>query len=132
MDPEELIDNTWALIQAGMFDFTPDETRASTFMVEDVNEDGVVVLANMNSRISIPRSAFVHAAQILIENNATQHNPLRIGSSNSTENSLELCLGTKAESNGTRVINYIAPILLRMGIVSIDHNRPNRIWLIQS
>lgn len=128
VDPEQRIDSVWNFIQEGMFDFTPDETRAKTFMVERVSPNHVVVLANMNSSISIPRSAFISALQVLIDNNATQANPLRIGSSNNEENSLELCLSTKAQCNGTRVINYIAPILLRMGIVGIGHDRPNTIW----
>jgi len=132
MNPEEVIEIHWTALQSGMFEFTPDEIRASTFSVEVVNQNEVVVLANMNSRITIPRAAFVSAVQVLIENNATEGNPLRIGSSNSDDNSLELCLDTKAHSGGTRVINYIASLLLRMGIVGIDHNRPNRIWIVNN
>lgn len=132
MNPEELIETHWTVLQPGVFDLTPDEIRASTFSVEVVNQNEVVVLANMNSRITIPLAAFVSAVQVLIENNATEANPLRIGSSNSDDNSLELCLDAKTHSGGTRVINYIASLLLRMGIVNIDHNRPNRIWIVNN
>ena len=82
MNPGQLIENAWGLIREGMFDFTPDVNRASTFMVENVTRNHVVVLANMNSQIRIPRTAFVAAVRVLIDNNATQKNPLRIGSSN--------------------------------------------------
>ena len=129
MNASDIVDKNWDKLVVGLYDFTPDEVRASTFTVERIDQNEVTVLANLNSPISIPKSTFVYVVQVLQDRNSKERNPLRIGSSNDNVNSLELCLGAKAHCNGTRAINYIVPLLQRMGIVGIGHARPNTVWL---
>lgn len=130
MNAEELIESNWQKITAGVFEPTPDESRASTFIVEAIDGTGLTILANMNAPIRIGRDAFIEVISILLQSGATtEANSLRIGSSNNASNSLGLCLDTKALCGGTRVINYIVPLLSRMGLVRIGHQRPNTVWL---
>lgn len=129
INAQAIVDSRWQALSPGMFDYTPDENRGSTFSVETVDDGGLVVLANMNTPVRIERAAFVAAVQVLLDSAATERMPIRVGSSNEADNSLDLCMGTKAVCNGVRVINYIVPLLLRMGVVGVGHQRPNTVWL---
>lgn len=127
---EAIVDSIWENIQPGMQDATPDDARGSAFIIDQVRDNEMIVLANMQTPVTIQRQSFVDVIDYLQSHNATESNPVRIGSNNSDDGSLDLCAISKAASNGTRVINYIATILLRLGIAGIGHNRPNTIWLI--
>lgn len=112
---------------------TPDNQVGAEFSVAESDANSVLIQTGGGNPLRINKQAFFAALKYLDEN---QHGPkrrLRIDSDTNPEKAGPLCLETRRANNGgkdgPRVITYIAPMLTETGLVQVDGNRPNRVWL---
>jgi hypothetical protein len=119
----------WPLLsQRGTYQ-TPDNSVFKEFDVMSSNDGFVVIRTEGGSTINITRAAFGAGIRYLLENRHGAKNPCEIRSNQNANEAGPLCMATRSVNNGTRVINYIAPMLERAGIVATQGTRPNLIWL---
>ena len=109
---------------------TPDKHVSRQFQVVVADGTRITIQTEGGSPIAITREAFVAAVQYLAEHGHDVRNPCEIRSNQLAESAGPLCAVTREQNGGTRVINYIAPILASVGLVAIDSDRPNSVWLV--
>lgn len=115
---------------------TPDNQVGAQFSVAESDPDWVSIRTGQgdNPTIRLRKSAFFAALKYLNEHQHGPNHRCRIDSATAPENAGPLCLTTRRAntadgSDGQRVITYIAPMLAGTGLVQVDGNRPNQIWL---
>ncbi len=105
---------------------TPDNNSGSQYTIIENNQQILKIETKNGSILSIPWNKFQKVIDVLIQHGFG--NFVEIGSNNqATERS---SLSLEVEPRGTRHINYILPILEKIGFVEIDGNRPNKVKLI--
>lgn len=123
------IDHIWPRIADQQELTTPDAAVGKSFSIRGVNQDGVNITTEAGSLLTIQRAAFIEAIRYLVLNNHFSANPCEIRSNQHVENSGPLCTATRRVNSNTRVINYIVPILVAVGILGVNRTRPNSTWL---
>ncbi|WP_143129089.1 hypothetical protein [Variovorax sp. PDC80] len=124
------LSHIWPRIQSLSDMKTPDDSLGRDFTIDDVGHDAVRIATAAGSLITIQRAAFMAALRYLVENGHGASSPCEIRSNQVAEESGPLCLIARAANSNTRVINYIVPILARLGILGVGGTRPNTTWLI--
>lgn len=119
----------WPLLSLRRTYQTPDNSVSKAFEVTSSSDGFVVIRTEGGSTININRAAFGAALRYLLENGHEAGNPCEIRSNQIATEAGPLCTATRSVNNGTRVINYIAPMLERVGIVATQGTRPNLVWL---
>ena len=123
--------NCWGNLHTNDTFVTPDKALGSPFSIESIDNNSVVIKTDGNTKIDINRQAFIAVVRYLIENKHSVQKPCAIGSNKTIGDAGPLCV-TARNANGQNImiINYLLPLLSRMGLVDIDGNRPNKTWLI--
>jgi hypothetical protein len=119
----------WPQLSARRSYQTPDNSVSKAFDVTNSTEDFIAIRTDGGSTLNIYRPAFGAALRYLLENRHVAGNPCEIRSNQIANEAGPLCIATRSVNNGTRVINYIAPLLENVGIVATQGTRPNLIWL---
>ena len=119
----------WPIICEPRQLLTPDETVGKSFSVVSANQSSVHIVTEGGSPIQIQREAFLAALRYLAVHQHNQDNPCEIRSNQLAGDAGELCQATRAVNSGTRVINYIVPMLATTGLVAFRGSKPNAVWL---
>jgi hypothetical protein len=109
--------------------YTPDASAGKSFAVVSSDQDSISITTEGGFPLRIQREAFFTALLYLVTHHHSQDSPCEIRSNQLAENAGPLCRATREVNSGTRVINYIAPILVTTGLVVIRSSRPNAVWL---
>lgn len=109
---------------------TPDDEAGRRFTIENRSEDLVIIRTEQGSSIKVNRAAFEEALLYLVENKHGNSNPCEIRSSQIFDKAGPLCRATRALNGGTRVISYIVPVLVSVGLLGVSGTRPNTVWLV--
>jgi len=109
---------------------TPDNLAGRLFHVISANETSITIETQGGSPITITRDAFIATVSHLARNGHGMTNPCEIRSHQHVVEAGPLCRAAREHNHGTRVINYIVPILESVGLVSVSRDRPNRVWLV--
>lgn len=125
-----LLDSVWEDASVLGVLATPDDILRRSFTVATSTAEAITIITEGGTSIAISRRAIHATIRYLLANVHTEENPCEIGSSNQDGTAGPLCRAAREENGGTRVINYIAPLLVRVGLAAIESVRPNRIWLI--
>lgn len=123
------IDHIWPKIGDMQTLTTPDDATGKNFHISSVGPNSVGITTEGGSSLMIQRIAFIEAIRYLVLNGHSKTNPCEIRSHQHAENSGPLCAATRAVNGNTRVINYIVPILVAVGILGCRGARPNTAWL---
>lgn len=108
---------------------TPDSSAGSSFSVVSSDQSSVSIITKGGSPMRIQRKAFFEALRYLVMHQHNKTSPCEIRSNQRAEEAGPLCQATRAANSGTRVINYIVPMLATTGLVSVRSSRPNAVWL---
>lgn len=108
---------------------TPDEKVGKSFSVVGSDQSSAHIVTEGGSPIQIQREAFLAALRYLAEHQHNQDNPCEIRSNQLAEKAGPLCQVTRTVNSGTRVINYIAPMLATAGLVTLRGRGLNAVWL---
>ena len=108
---------------------TPDNAVGRNYTIRSVTQDFVEIQTEDGSTLRIQRAAFIETMRYLIANQHTENNTCEIRSNQDREQAGPLCRAARDVNGGTRVINYIVPILAAFEILRVDGNRPNTTWL---
>ncbi len=131
------LDTIWEEMCAPNLKFrTPDNREGSPFTTVNFDNDSVWIKTGNENRPPwiIKKKAFFEALRYL---DAFQHGPdnqCEIASNTNPELAGPLDLATRKANTedgrpGPRVITYIAPMLAATGLVALDGQRPNKVWL---
>ncbi|MCY1291941.1 hypothetical protein D9M70_411480 [compost metagenome] len=109
---------------------TPDQRRSRRFTLHEFNADALTIQTQRGADVRVPIEAFVRTLIHLHEISASEASPCWVGSSNRDPLVGGLCAVARGANGRTRVINYVLPILERLGWVLVDGRRwPNTAWL---
>lgn len=109
---------------------TPDQQRSRNFTLHEFNADTLTIQTQRGANVRIPIEAFFRTLIHLHEISASEAAPCRVGSSNRDPLADGLCSVARGTNGRTRVINYVLPILERLGWVQVNgRRRPNTAWL---
>lgn len=109
---------------------TPDNAVGRGFTITNVSQNAVSIETEAGSPITIQRTAFLEALRYLAAHGHDTANPCEIRSNQLAQESGPLCAATRAANGNTRVINYIVPILVAVGLLGVSGTRPNTTWLV--
>jgi len=110
--------------------YTPSERKSLT--VWQITPDEMHISTEGGTEMKITRSAFSASLNYLLEQGHVASHPCAIASDQLRSEAGPLCLAARdanSESGGTRVITYVLPILKEMGLVEINSEIPNTVWL---
>jgi hypothetical protein len=110
--------------------FTPDHALGRAFRITRASEADVTIETTGGSTIVVTREAIVAVVAYLAGHGHTINNPCEIRSHQHTNEAGALCVVARDQNHGTRVINYIVPILASVGLVAVNSGRPNTVWLL--
>jgi len=122
------IDGVWTHLRVGQSYETPDDEKHVPFTISRMTADAIEILPQ---GIIVKREAFSVALRYLRTNRHDDNHPCKIGSSNEPKFASPLCREARSRNSGVRCINYILPILAKLGIVGIGSMRPNTTWVIR-
>lgn len=121
--------HVWSRIESLTGLETPDDAVGRGFTITSVSQDAVGITTEAGSPITIQRAAFLEALRYLAAHGHDTANPCEIRSNQLAQESGPLCAATRAVNGNTRVINYIVPILVAVGLLGVSGIRPNTTWL---
>ena len=124
------LDAVWSQICEPRKLSTPDASTGRSFSVVNSDQSSVSISTEGGSAMRIQREAFLAALRYLASHQHNQNNPCEIRSNQLAEEAGPLCQATRAVNSGTRVINYIIPMLAITGLVEVRSSRPNAVWLV--
>jgi hypothetical protein len=81
--------------------------------------------------ITVPIVAFEDVLNYLQTHAHNMHSPCQIRSNNNSRLAGPLCLIARQHTNNVRCINYVLPLLAKLGWVDIDSRVPNTVWLLK-
>lgn len=119
----------WSHIGAQRELRTPDALAGKSFSVVESSQASIKILTEKGSPLLIQREAFFQALRYLLANQHIPDNPCEIRSNQIAESAGPLCRVTREVNSGTRVINYIVPLLAATGLVAVRSSQPNAVWL---
>jgi hypothetical protein len=108
---------------------TPDAAVGKSFTVVSFDQSSVDITTEGGSPLRIQREAFLEPLLYLVEHQHGQDSPCEIRSNQLDKEAGPLCRATRAVNSGTRVINYIVPMLATTNLVAFRNSRPNAVWL---
>jgi len=123
------LDAVWSQICEPRKLSTPDASTGRSFSVVNSDQSYVSISTEGGSAMHIQREAFLAALRYLASHQHNQNNPCEIRSNQIAKEAGPLCQATRAVNSGTRVINYIIPMLAVTGLVEVRSCRPNAVWL---
>ena len=129
------LDAVWNEMCAPNRDYrTPDNQVGAEFSVAESDANSVLIQTGGGNPLTIRKQAFFAALKYLNEHKHGPNNRCKIDSATNPEVAGPLCLTTRRANtvdgnDGPRVITYIAPMLAGSGLVELDGNRPNQVWL---
>lgn len=122
-------DHAWGQIATLNGLETPDDAVGRSFTITTVNPDSVKIATAADSPLTIQRAAFIETLRYLDTHQHNESNPCEIRSNQVAADAGPLCRAARAANNNTRVINYIVPILVAVGLLGLSGKRPNSTWL---
>ena len=109
---------------------TPDKQNGSLFSVENKSPNELTIQTNGKARLTISKDAFRRALEYLIRHNhVSKEQVCEIGACISNPSPLDLTTRIPQTKRSTMVIPYVLPVLEAFGVLTIDGNRPNKVWL---
>jgi hypothetical protein len=108
---------------------TPDDAVGRGFKIANFGQEAVRIETEAGSPITIQRVAFLEALRYLLKHGHDTEHPCEIRSNQVAEQAGPLCAATREVNGNTRVINYIVPILVEVGLLGVSGTRPNTTWL---
>jgi hypothetical protein len=109
---------------------TPDKKKGAAFDVIASTKDCLTVQTGRGASIIIQKKSFQATLDFLIKQTHTADDRrCEIRASKSNPGFLDLASRIPAHSKATMVIPYVLPILAATGVITIDSNRPNAVWL---
>lgn len=131
------LDAAWKIIcDSDQVFKTPDNARGVPFTVYKSNDGSVWIKTGKKNNLSlrINKKAFFAALLYLKANQHGSDNKCEIASNTNPELAGPLCLATRKANTedgslGLRVITYIAPMLAATDLISLNGERPNKVWL---
>lgn len=108
---------------------TPDASAGKSFTVTRFDQTSVNITTERGSSLRIQRASFLAALRYLAQHQHGEGSPCEIRSNQLPGEAGPLCQATRAANSGTRVINYIVPILATTNLVAFRSSQPNAVWL---
>jgi len=109
---------------------TPDKKKGAAFDVIASTEDCLTVQTGRGASIVIQKESFRATLEYLIKRTHTaEDRRCEVRASKSDPGLLDLATRDPAHARATMVIPYVLPILAATGVIVIDGNRPNAVWL---
>ncbi|NBV76180.1 MAG: hypothetical protein EBR59_09550 [Methylococcaceae bacterium] len=125
-----IIDALWSKICLPKQYQTPDGIDPSIFNVIGVNNNYLRVQTNGGTILQIQKESFRAAIDYLIRHSHISYDSrCRIGASIPNPGPLDAATRIPVQANATMVITYVLPILAATGVLMIDGNRPNAVWI---
>lgn len=128
-NPIEAFNRKWERLDRFNTLRTPDNERGKLFEITNLTDEAVTITTEGSSEVTITRNAFIATLNYLITHGHDHNTPCIIESNNDINEAGPLCRIARQHNNGTRCINYIVPILTRIGILNFDGRRRNTTWL---
>jgi len=126
------LNDRWGAVAVGQQFLTPDDASGKTFTVTSVSGTAITVATGGGTPIALNRAAFAAAIGHLLQHrHVGPQSRCNIESNKDIGRAGPLCVAAR-NANGVNVmvITYVLPLLAHMGLVEVDGDRPNSVWLV--